>query len=175
MLRLADLLRRPEWVVEQLVSDESLYGLVGGEVRVRNAEFVVLWLTLEPWLPMAELGYPVERVAITVRQSGATVAVPIGPSREWVHRNPYRAGSLSAIGDLCLWYPGDPDALKWSWEDGFASYVTIVHRHLMAEEFARRNEGEWPAEDAPHGSGPHPIRSIAMHRVATAAGQGGPS
>ena len=75
---------------------------------------------------------------------------------------------MDRLGELCLWYPGDPRALRWEWADGLSSYLTVVHRHLQAEEFYRRN-GTWPSEDAPHGPGPHPIRSPELRRIVAGA------
>lgn len=115
--------------------------------------------------------------------------------RRWLHRNPaaesvwwgstwrawYRTapqpvqqaaiahartmGDPRLLGDLCLWYPGDPRSLRWAWSDGLVSYITIVHRHLQAEECWRRT-GSWPAEDAPHGRGRHGITTNAMRTAA---------
>ena len=77
----------------------------------------------------------------------------------WAESDPAR------LGQLCLWFPDDPPELKWDWSDGLVAYITVVHRHLQAEEFWRRT-GRWPAEDAPHGEGVHPIRSQEMRAAA---------
>lgn len=162
-----ELWRDPHGVARHLVESGEVYGLVDAEVVVKGAGFVCMWLTLDPWAPMADEGYPVERVAVTSFSDGTVRAVPVAArERRWAHRYPFVSGSLLQLGHLCLWYPSDPPALKWSWSDGFVDFVTIVHRHLMAEEYWRRH-GRWPAEDAPHGEGDHPIldpklRSIAL-------------
>lgn len=166
VIGLEEVFRRPHAVAEHLLEPGVVYGLVAVDVRVADDDLVVFWLTLEPWAPMAERGYPTERVSITAWADGRTTAVPIGASaRSWQHRNPFVLGRLDAMGDLCLWYPGDPRPLRWEWSDGLVSYVTIVHRHLQAEEYARRNQGKWPAEDAPHGPGRHPIRSAGLRSI----------
>jgi hypothetical protein len=127
---------------------------------------MVFWLTLEPWAAMVERGYPTERVSITVWSGGRITAVPIAAGdRTWEHRYSYIFGRVDALGELCLWFPDDPRSLRWTWEDGLAAYVTIVHRHLQAEEYFRRT-GIWPGEAAPHGLGDLLIRSPAMHRIA---------
>ena len=168
---LAETLRCPHRVASEIVDARSVYGLTVIEVRFATSSMVVFWLTLEPWAPMAERGYPVERVAISVWRSGRIIAVPMDwRGRSWQHRYPYQAGTTWGLGDLCLWFPDDPRPLRWEWGDGLVEYITIVHRHLMAEEYARRNNGAWPAEDAPHGTGPHPIRTIELHNAA--AGEG---
>jgi len=67
---------------------------------------------------------------------------------------------LTVFGGLCMEFPWDPDRLRWSWMKGFDTYLQMVQRHLLAEEFARRF-GDWPVEDAPHGlrrdGRPHPL------------------
>lgn len=161
----AHVLRDPEAVVRELLSSNAVYGLQAAEVRLRNPKMVVLGLTLAPWAPMAERGYPIEQVAITVFAGRArgrgerddnVLAVPFDAAgRSWQHRYP------TFLGELCLWDPTDPRPLRWEWDDGLVAYIAIVHRHLQAEEFFRRT-GEWPAEDAPHGPGPHPIRSLGL-------------
>lgn len=166
ILGLDDVLDDPRGIAEYLVESRCIFGLIDIEVRIAVRNMVVFWLTLEPWTPMAERGYPTEHVSITVWPGGRVTAVPIAASgRGWEHRNLYLLGDLRYVGDLCLWYPRDPRTLRWEWSDGLVSYVTIVHRHLQAEEFFRRN-GTWPSEDAPHGAGYHPIRTLAMRQAA---------
>lgn len=140
----------------------SVFGLTEAQVAHADSGCVVLWLTLEPWRPLAAEGYPTEQVSIGIWDNGRMVAVPHrADRRSWLHRQP------TLLGELCLWYRRDPRPLRWEWADGIVRYVTIVHRHLQAEEFWRRN-GYWPSEDAPHGDGPapHPIRTVAMQRAA---------
>jgi hypothetical protein len=119
-------------------------------------------------------GYPVEVARVTVFAEGSVVAVSVGPTdRTWVHRYPpmsfdallthlgagTRVQWLNVAGALCLEYPGDPEMFRWNWSKGFDTYLKMVQRHLLAEEFARRY-GKWPVEDAPHGlrpdGKPHP-------------------
>lgn len=123
-------------------------------------------------------GYPDETVRIAIRlRDGRPFTVPIGPpSRGWLHRNVMLSDeslrlALEArrtirweflLGSLCLEYDLDPDSLRWSWDDGFDSFVRIVQRHLWFEEYWRRT-GAWPVEDTPHeprfDGRPHPIRT----------------
>jgi len=167
VIGLDEVMRRPKEVTQHLLRPGAVYGLANMEVRTKDRRMVVFWLTLEPWAPMAELGYPIERVSITVWPAGRVTAVTGDAGRRpWCHRYPFVLGRLDALGDLCLWYPGDPRPLRWEWPDGFVAYITIVHRHLQAEEYARRNQCTWPAEDAPHGSGRHPIRTPALQALA---------
>lgn len=161
-----DVLQRPHQVAELLLLPSLVYGLVDVDVRVAEHSMVVFWLTLEPWAPMAERGYPSERVSITVWGDDRVTAVPrAAAGRTWCHRNVFVLGRLDALGELCLWYPGDPRPLRWEWADGFVAYISIVHRHLQAEEYARRHNGMWPAEDVPHGHGQHPIRTPALRAL----------
>lgn len=125
-----------------------------------------------PW-ELVEHGYSTELARLLVsRKPGADPLVwPCGPRRLWKHRNP-GSGDLDedrTTGPLCLWYPGDPEPLRWSWSDGLDAFVVRTHKHLFSEEFWRR-EGSWPAEDAPHGQPPrgvHPIKSPEMNKVVT--------
>lgn len=119
--------------------------------------------------------YPVEEVRVSVLLDGSIAAVPIGgPDRPWYHRYPrwsvaeitnHNNGPLpwlSIVGGLCLWYPNDPRRWRWTWDDGFDTYLLLVQRHLWAEQYRRRH-GDWPAEDAPHGERldgtPHPLNN----------------
>jgi hypothetical protein len=156
-----EVLDDPQEVAQHLLRSD-IYGLVNVEVRLAERSCVVFWLTLEPWAAMAEHGYPTERVSITVWASRRILAVPLAPGRAWLHRMP------SLFGELCIWFPGDPRALRWEWPDGLVAYITLVHRHLQAEECWRRH-GVWPAEDAPHGGGDHPIRSLDLRWAASQA------
>jgi hypothetical protein len=161
-----DVFRDPTGVAEALVSSADIYGLRAMEMRIATVTLTVFWLILDPWKPMAARGYPSEEVAITVWRNGSLDAVPIrAEARTWQHRNPRVFGSMQHLGALCLWFPGDPRPLRWGWTDGFAAYITIVHRHLQAEEYFRR-EHVWPSEDAPHGRGDHPIRTLPMRLLA---------
>lgn len=158
MIGLNDVFNDPEGVVEIL--RERVYGLAEAEVRVADSKSVILWLTLDPWPDLAVDGYPVERVSIWVWRHGEIIAIPHSANgRQWLHRQP------TIFGELCLWYPRDPRSLRWDWANGLVDFVTIVHRHMQAEEFWRR-KGYWPSEDAPHGAGPHPIRTAEMRRAA---------
>lgn len=162
---LDQVLRDPEGVARQLVRSETIFGLAGVEVRVDRWDLVCFWLTLDPWLPMQLDGFPTEQVAITSFDDGRVAAVPVGARRRrWLHRNPSLLGRVEFLGELCLWYPSDPPALRWSWNDGLVDFITMVHRHLQAEEYWRRT-GQWPAEDAPHGDdGAKLIRTPALTR-----------
>ena len=182
-----DVMNRPVDVVAYLGSSAAVYGIREIGLTRDRPEYKRLELTLEPWAEPAAEDYPVERVAISVTSTAAIRADPIDTTgRRWKHRNPARLpGSVASPlptglrarlgsvldlaplqGELCLWYPGDPPELKWEWNQGLVNYITIVHRHLQAEECWRRTS-TWPAEDAPHGRGTHPLRTQRM-RVAAA-------
>lgn len=159
----------PHAVARHLVERGEVFGLIDADVVIADTRFVCMWVTLEPWAPLAADGYPTERVAITTFHNGELRAVPVeAHQRQWAHRYPYEPLSLVHLGHLCLWYPSDPRELRWTWSDGFINYLTIVHRHLMAEEYWRRH-GQWPAEDAPHGDGDHPIRDPKLRQIVTRA------
>lgn len=118
----------------------------------------VVFMELTPPQEFASAAFPVEVVKVVVPQGTTPVAYPrTETERPWKHRNP--------SGELCLWYVDDPRALRWEPEDGLTAFISIVHRHLLYEECARRT-GEWPAEDAPHGRGRHPITRRETRRAA---------
>ena len=58
------------------------------------------------------------------------------------HRNP--------DGSLCLWYPKDSAARRWSPRDGGVKLLAIIVRHLRWEG-AYQSTGSWPGFAAPHG------------------------
>lgn len=116
---------------------------------------------LAPPFEFAAHSYPPEWLRVIVdERSGAPVAVPLGRPRPWLHRYPVMAGDPMSEA-LCLWYVDDPARLRWTWADGLEGFVTLAHKHLLAEEHHRRGN-PWPWEDAPHGQRddgvPHPIR-----------------
>ena len=157
VIGLADILACPVSVAEALGTLESVGSISVGRVTENRVVFQVVLLPCDSTGVFISQNYPVETVNIVVRSNGRIHAVPkSGKGRIWKHRNIYR--------DLCLWYPNDPDELRWSWDDGLEEYVQIVARHLIYEEYCRRT-GEWPIEDAPHG-GPlgysWPIRTPEM-------------
>lgn len=117
----------------------------------------VLLLELTPPMDFEEAGFPVETTKLVLWLEGQPVAYPLNAtSRIWRHRNQTR--------DLCLWYEEDPRPLTWEKGDGLTVFISIVHRHLLWEECARRT-GEWPVEDAPHGRGDHPITQRATRKA----------
>jgi hypothetical protein len=149
---------------------EHLTGAMWGtdvDVAYDDRDLVVFAVTFTPPTALADDGYAPERARISVWSRGRIIAVPTGLRRTWRHRQPYAADVFEA---LCLWYPDDPRGLRWEWSDGLEQYFAIVRRHLVSEEWARRHCGRWPVEDAPHGSGPHPILTQQM---ASAAGRYG--
>jgi hypothetical protein len=102
-----------------------------------------------PQEPFASEGYPPERVKMIASVTGDPAVLPIStPTRAWNHRYPLENGGSD--GRLCLWTPWASRAERWEWQDGVATLIRIVHRHLTFEEYWRRT-GEWPVEDTPHG------------------------
>lgn len=125
---------------------------------------VTLQVVLLPYDPTGVFvadGYPIESVNVVIRSNGKVHAIPkSGKGRRWKHRY--------GRTDLCLWYPGDPAELRWTWDDGLEEYIRIVSRHLIYEEYWRRT-GEWPVEDAPHGDPPGarwPVQTPKMRLAA---------
>lgn len=56
-----------------------------------------------------------------------------------------------ADGALCMWFPYDPPEQRWTRNDGPVALLGHVVAHLLREEWWRRT-GEWPGEEAPHGT-----------------------
>lgn len=154
--------------MRQVLQDE-LFGVTVDRLFQPRSGGMVIDLTFAPLPELAASGYGAERGRVSVRPDGAIYAYPLGStSRTWHHRNPSPLGPAlgTFAGALCLWYPNDPRSLRWDWDDGLEQYVTRLHRHLVFEEYHRR-EGRWPVEDAPHGdpvTGAHPIRSAFMRK-----------
>lgn len=63
-----------------------------------------------------------------------------GPSE-----SPHRYGN----GELCMWYPYDPPARRWTLEDGAGALVAEITAHLLREEWYRET-GEWVGEEVKH-------------------------
>lgn len=148
------------------VIEEHLFGTsVDRAASPHNG--VVFDLTFQPLEGLEE--FEPERARVSISPQAAVFAFPLGERpRRWKHRNPspmgYEFGDLA--GELCLYYPGDPRALRWEWDDGLVEFVSRVHRHLFFEEHWRRT-GSWPVEDAPHGApdaDAHPIKTAFMRR-----------
>lgn len=154
------LLDRPDTTVAALLSERPVFGVMRAEVCLHDADGVVIELELAPWAPAAQQDFPTERVRILATGSRRACVVPQDAhGRQWKHRMP------GDLGELCLWYPMDDEALIWKWEDGLVDLITIAHRHLHYEEYWRRT-GRWPVEDAPHGVGDHPVLSPEMREAA---------
>lgn len=161
-----DVLRDPRAVRVRLL--DEVWGLSESTLLWADVASVGYRLQLEPWVALCEQGYPTERVGLLVLAEGSVFATPHGDDeRPWRHRLGWAA---SDFRELCLWNPTDAPALRWTWDDGLVAYVSLVHRHLQAEEFARRY-GVWPAEDSPHGPGPHPVQSVATRHAAARWGR----
>ncbi len=52
-------------------------------------------------------------------------------------------------GELCMWYPGDPPALRWVPSDGLPALLACIRTHLVREAWWRET-GEWVGDQAPH-------------------------
>ena len=71
---------------------------------------------------------------------GADVASP--------HRNGREGDSYGY--ELCLYFPGDPEELRWVPDDGFVALAHLARAHVW-REFIWRTDGCWPGPEAPHG------------------------
>lgn len=160
--RLEEVLGDPETVAQHLQTLIPEPGFVTTK-RSKSGD-VTFSVELHPWhtLRGADPAFPVESVLIKVRHDGAISTFPSDPQRRsWLHRDAVDGEPTR----LCLFYDEDPDGIRWTWDDGLACYLGIVHRHLIFEEWVRRGH-PWPCEDAPHGRGDHPVRSLRMQAAA---------
>lgn len=157
---MAMVLARPLQVIANLRSpDAPIFGLTRVDLTRLTEAAVTLDFEFRPWPVCARAGYPSERVRLIVTSQKWAIAIPLDDgTRRWKHRYPV------PTGELCLWYDEDPRSLRWEWDDGLLPLLTITHRHLLFEEFWRR-EGRWPVEDAPHGHGRHRVRSEEMQEA----------
>ncbi len=157
---ITDVFKDPHRAARRILEQHRIFGLTALQVAGASSSMVVLKLTLRPWTPMAEDQYPVEQATLVLLSDGRIFALPDDARRQWRHRMP------AGLRELCLWYVDDRADLQWSWTNGLEALITIVHRHLMAEEYNRRHH-RWPFEEAPHGPGPH--HETASELRATAA------
>jgi hypothetical protein len=84
--------------------------------------------------------------AILVRppQYDPSVLCLDGPRGE--NASPHRNGEL----ELCLYFPDDPRARRWTSGKGLAALLALGRQHLYAEDLWRHGEG-WVLDEAPHG------------------------
>jgi hypothetical protein len=57
-----------------------------------------------------------------------------------------------AAGELCIWYPNDPENHRWMIEDGLLVLLGLIGLHLFREAWWRET-GEWPGPEAGHPPG----------------------
>jgi hypothetical protein len=99
-------------------------------------------------------------VSLTVTPHGVpprTVRIEFAPGSPEVPRvfadgppdSPHRYND----GSLCMWYPHDPNDLRWSRRDGAAALVGYIALHLVREQWWRET-GDWPGPEAPHATPP---------------------
>lgn len=53
-------------------------------------------------------------------------------------------------GHLCMWFPWDPPANRWTLSDGAPVLLADIAVHLIREEWYRKT-GEWPGQEVDHG------------------------
>lgn len=172
----------PYGAATALVAEGEIWG-TALRVRAVNESQVVYLATFEPIPALAAEEFPTEIAWIVIDRAAQSMwAVPArGRNRQWKHKNPGEAdphlyeiirppnGRIRQEGELCLFYPRDPRAARWAWGNGPTEFILIAQRHLWWEEYARRNNGDWPHEDAPHGHPPdgtqHPVITEKMRKA----------
>lgn len=161
-IKLSEVLAEPARAAEDLEHGGNMFGVRAARGRSTRCGGAILELTLDPFPAFAAEDYPAEVIRISILRDERVFAYVLsGTERSFKHRNgaPHRS--------LCLQYDADDDALKWLPRDGLEALVTLVHRHLIFEEYNRRH-GHWPCEDAPHGSADgdsHPIVTADMRKL----------
>lgn len=161
-LDLSAVLADPAGAAHDLEHAGHVFGVRAARGRGTGYGAAILEMTLDPLTALAAQGYPAEDVRIAILPDQRALAyVRSGRDRTFKHRNPAPDRSL------CLQYDADDDALKWLPDDGLEELVTLVHKHVIYEEFNRRY-GYWPCEDAPHGpagAGGHPVATPQMRTL----------
>ncbi|MGW2649870.1 hypothetical protein ACWC2T_34415 [Streptomyces sp. NPDC001393] len=85
-------------------------------------------------------------------QTVTIVFNPAAPEMPYVYTDgPSESPHRYSDGALCMWFPYDPPELRWTRSDGSAALLGHVVAHLLREEWWR-STGEWPGEEAPHGT-----------------------
>jgi len=161
-LSLDEVLLNPDAAAVYLQKSSAVFGVEAATGCHGAMGAAILELKLLPLPALAADNYPIERIRIVILSDLRVYSYPRGmPGREFLHRN-FLPGS-----ELCLQYDGDDPAMRWLPEDGLEPLVTLVHRHLMFEEYWRRT-GRWPIEDAPHGPAPsgttYPVRTERLRK-----------
>jgi hypothetical protein len=77
------------------------------------------------------------------RSAGHPVILADGPTD-----SPHRYPSFDRRR-LCIWYPDDPEELRWVQRDGLLTLLGLTKLHLFREAWWRET-GEWPGPQAPH-------------------------
>lgn len=161
-LELSAVLADPARAARELEYGGHVFGVRAAGGRATRYGAALLEMTLDPLPAFAMEQYPAEDIRIAILTDERAFAyVRSGRERSFKHRNPAPHRSL------CLHYDADDDALKWLPEDGLEELVTLVHKHVIFEEYNRRH-GRWPCEDAPHGpvrDGGHPIATSRMRTL----------
>lgn len=88
-------------------------------------------------------GLPARHVRVVFAGLGTVPSVYCDGSTDSPHR--YKDGSL------CMWYPWDNEAARWTLRDGGGALLGHIAAHLLREEWWRMT-GEWIGDEAPHGS-----------------------
>jgi len=175
-LSLSEVLANPALAARRLELGGELFGVRATRGWAVSSGAAIVEMTLAPLPALGADGYPVEDIRIVVLTEDHVLAdqrayayAKSRPGRAFLHRNPPPSRSL------CLFYERDDPGLKWLPTDSLEEFVNIVRRHLIYEEYNRRNH-RWPIEDAPHGwadPGGHPVLTPQMrsfqHRWARTA------
>lgn len=93
--------------------------------------------------------YETRKITITLHNSFTPVLEDVKVDGPTDSRHRYSNGSL------CMWYPSDPDVLKWVADDGLLNLITHARVHLFKEAWWRET-GEWLGAEAPHGPSKSP-------------------
>ncbi len=82
---------------------------------------------------------------VSIRFSGASEVPTISTDGPQASLHRYDDGSL------CLWYPKDDLARRWTFADGLLALIGLFMVHLFKEAWWRET-GDWLGEEVPHGS-----------------------
>lgn len=63
-------------------------------------------------------------------------------------------------GGLCMWFPGDPPAMRWRFSHGLLDLLDAIRAHLFREAWWREHN-EWLGPEVGHLPAPSDIKEIA--------------
>ena len=115
--------------------------------------------TATRWLYRATIpvvGYEARTVTVVLR-SDIGLASVYADGSAGANASPHRY----LDGSLCMWFPADPPAMRWQFDNGLLRLLEITVNHLFREAWWRET-AEWLGPEAPHGHANHELAPPAL-------------